>query len=126
MFIGQQGGQLHLLPAVKEAHELVVTFQLPSLLERYLSKAEDYLSNLIGHEGTGSLLSALKARGWASGLSAGVPDGGYERNSALFLFEVSATLTEAGLKAGPGVLAVSIPSSMPLSRVQPVHIGMHC
>lgn len=90
------------MPAVKQAHELAATFQLPSQSEEYLAKAEDYLSSLVGHEGAGSLLSALKARGWASGLTAGVGEEGYERNTGVFLFEVRITLTEQGLTAGPG------------------------
>ena len=53
---------------------------------------------------------------WASGISAGVNEGGYERNSALFVFEVTITLTEAGLRAAPGallpVLALHTPSGM--------------
>jgi nardilysin len=69
---------------------------------RYLAKAEDYLSCLVGHEGKGSLLSLLKTKGWASALTAGVSDGGYERNTAFYLFDVSITLTEQGLKAGDG------------------------
>jgi len=69
---------------------------------RYLAKADDYLSCLVGHEGRGSLLSALKAWGWASALSAGVSEGGFERNSAYYLFDVSITLTEPGLKAREG------------------------
>ena len=94
------------MPAVKQAHDLVITFQLPSLADEYLAKAEDYLSSLIGHEGRGSLLSALKARGWATGLSAGVPEGGYERNTGLYLFDISVTLTEPGLQAGPGIASL--------------------
>ena len=69
------------------------------------AKPEDYLSHLIGHEGKGSLLAALKQRGWATGLSAGVGEGGMERNSGYSLFDVSITLTEAGLAAAPGVLS---------------------
>lgn len=61
-------------------------------------KADEYLAHFVGHEGAGSLLSALKARGWASELSAGVAD----QSSVCWLFEVSITLTEAGLAAGPG------------------------
>jgi hypothetical protein len=56
----------------------------------------------VGHEGSGSLLSALKARGWASELSAGVS----EQSSVVWLFEVTITLTEAGLAAGPGERAL--------------------
>ncbi len=54
-----------MLPAVKQGHALTVTFQLPSLFKHYTAKAEDYVSHLVGHEGAGSLLSALKARGCA-------------------------------------------------------------
>ncbi len=65
-------------------------------------QAEEYISHLIGHEGQGSLLSALKRRGWANTLSAGVGEGGYDRNSAAFVFEVSIGLTDNGLDAAPG------------------------
>jgi hypothetical protein len=41
-----------------------------------------------------------------------VAEGGYERNSALFVFEVTITLTEAGLRAAPGAL---LPILAPLS-----------
>ena len=91
-----------LSPSVKEGHQVMALFQLPSLTNQYRSKADEYLSHLVGHEGKGSLLSALKAKGWASELSAGVGDSGYDRNTAAYVFEVHITLTEAGLEAGPG------------------------
>ena len=50
------------MPAVRDTHRICVTFQLPSLHAQYGSKADEYLSHLIGHEGAGSLLSSLKAR----------------------------------------------------------------
>ncbi len=59
-----------------------------------------------------SCTPAAPARRWASGISAGVAEGGYERNSALFVFEVTITLTEAGLRAAPGAL---LPILAPLS-----------
>lgn len=43
-----------------------------------------------------------QARGWATGLSAGVAEGGHERSSAAWLFDVALTLTDAGLSAPPG------------------------
>ncbi|EFN52789.1 hypothetical protein CHLNCDRAFT_138430 [Chlorella variabilis] len=92
------GGRLYLLPAVRDEHRLTATFQLPCLNGKYRKKADEYLAHFVGHEGSGSLLSALKARGWASELSAGVSD----QSSVAWLFEVSITLTEAGLAAGPG------------------------
>lgn len=47
-------------PAVKEHHEVTVTFQLPPLRKHYRTKPDHYISHLVGHEGPGSLLSALK------------------------------------------------------------------
>ena len=102
--MGAQAGEMHIIPAVKAGHCITATFQLPSLRVHYRLKPEDYLSHLVGHEGSGSLLSGLKARGWASSLTAGVGEGGFERSSATFLFDVSITLTDAGLAAGPGEL----------------------
>ena len=102
-----QGSRIYLVPAVEQGHQVTVIFQFPSLMTRYLAKAEDYISTLVGHEGRGSLLSLLKARGWATGLYAGVPWGGSERNTGLFLFNVTVTLTEAGLKAEKGLARIT-------------------
>ena len=99
-------GVLFRVPAVKEAHDLVFTFALPPLYHAYTAKPEEYASHLLGHEGAGSLLSALKARGWASALCAGVSEGGHERSTAAWLFAVGVTLTEAGLAAWRDVAAV--------------------
>ncbi|KAF3396235.1 A-factor-processing enzyme [Penicillium rolfsii] len=53
-----------------------------------------YISHLIGHEGPGSVLSDLKAKGWANGLSAGAmpicPGSAF--------FTISVRLTPEGLK----------------------------
>lgn len=49
-------------------------------------------------EGAGSLLSLLKAKGLATGLSAGVGDGGYDRSSAGYMFTVNINLTDSGLE----------------------------
>ncbi|CAI5965890.1 unnamed protein product [Closterium sp. NIES-64] len=107
----------------------------------YASKPHDYLSHLIGHEssgsllsllkakgwatelallppsllhhpllflphshsspsteGSGSLLSLLKAKGWATELAAGVGESGYEKSSLAFVFTVTITLSDDGLK----------------------------
>lgn len=58
-------------------------------------QADHYVSHLIGHEGAGSLLSALKARGWATGLSAGINEEGYSCNSFVSLFTVRSLLSYA-------------------------------
>jgi hypothetical protein len=81
-----QGRTLHIAPAVKEQHEVTVTFPLPPLRRYYTTKPDHYISHLVGHEGPGSLLSALKARGWVTDLCAGVEDDGYGANSCCYLF----------------------------------------
>ena len=62
------------------------------------SKPESYASHVLGHEGPGSLLSALKALGWATALSAGCSDFG-----SFSQFQVSISLTEEGLRKVPEI-----------------------
>jgi hypothetical protein len=57
-----QGRQLYVMPAVKDHHEVTVTFQLPCMWQHYRHKAEHYVAHLVGHEGPGSLLSYLKVK----------------------------------------------------------------
>lgn len=54
---------MYVISSVKDDHSVTVTFQLPPLGKMYKKKAEDYISHLLGHEGPGSLLSALKVFG---------------------------------------------------------------
>ena len=47
---------------VKKTHKLIMTWYLPSSLASYKTKPANYISHLLGHEGPGSLLSALKVQ----------------------------------------------------------------
>ncbi|KAG1662577.1 hypothetical protein FOA52_003956 [Chlamydomonas sp. UWO 241] len=98
-----KGRHFYAMPAVKDHHEIAITFPMPSLFKLYRKKAEHYISHLVGHEGAGSLLSALKRRGWATDLCAGIDPDGHSQNTACHLFGITVTLTEAGLAAGPGL-----------------------
>eukprot|EP00958_Prasinococcus_capsulatus_P015793 scaffold1697_cov363-Prasinococcus_capsulatus_cf.AAC.1 len=91
-----EGGKIYYIKGVKDMQVLFMTWQLPCLKKDYHKKADVYLQHLVGHEGRGSLLSALKARGWASELCAGVGDGGHERNTCCYIFQVEVVLTKAG------------------------------
>lgn len=82
------GQSMYLAPAIAAGHSVALTWQLPSLLSQYGRKADEYISHLVGHEGPGSLLSALKERGWATEVCAGVDHDGQSRNSAFYLFQV--------------------------------------
>lgn len=62
--------------APAESHCVTVTFQLPAidgrpLQELYPYKVITYWTRALGHEGPGSLLSALKGRLWATAVNAG-------------------------------------------------------
>ncbi|KAK9065982.1 hypothetical protein SSX86_015384 [Deinandra increscens subsp. villosa] len=91
-------GKIYRLEAVKDVHVLDLSWTLPCLRKDYLKKAEDYLAHLIGHEGRGSLLFFLKAKGWATSISAGVGDDGMQRSSVAYVFGMSIHLTDSGLE----------------------------
>ena len=56
---------------IKDVKRLVLEFPTPAFYTSYLTKPEELLSYLIGHEGDGSLLALLKSQGLATGLMAG-------------------------------------------------------
>lgn len=61
---------IHIEP-IKDIRTIEIEFPLPSYYQDYKSKPDALLSSLIGHEGKGSLLSLLKQKGYATGLSSG-------------------------------------------------------
>ena len=56
---------------VREIRTISLSFAIEPLRPHYRAHPLVLVSHLVGHEGRGSLLSALKARGWAEGLRAG-------------------------------------------------------
>ncbi|KAL3700566.1 hypothetical protein R1sor_018588 [Riccia sorocarpa] len=90
-------GKFYRVESVKDQHLLSLNWPLPCLESAYLKKPQDYVSHLIGHEGAGSLLSLLKNEGWATALSAGVGEGGYDRSTVGYMFNVNIYLTVVGL-----------------------------
>ncbi|KAL8106522.1 hypothetical protein AgCh_023328 [Apium graveolens] len=91
-------GKLYRLEAVKDIHMLDLSWTLPSLRKDYMKKSEDYLAHLLGHEGKGSLHYFLKAKGWATSISAGVGDEGMHKSSIAYIFGMSIHLTDSGLE----------------------------
>jgi hypothetical protein len=65
------GAQVYMLPSYESGHLINITFQIPSQRSRYLCKVQEYWSQLLHHKGPGSLLSALKARRWATDIWGG-------------------------------------------------------
>ncbi|KAA8618047.1 Ptr Secreted-periplasmic Zn-dependent peptidase insulinase [Pyrenophora tritici-repentis] len=96
------------MPVYTEKELLTQTFARPVLQSRslqiqfayrdeekyYESHPSRYLSHLLGHEGPGSILAHIKAKGWANGLGAG----GSTLCPGSGLFTINIKLTEEGLK----------------------------
>lgn len=79
---------------VKDLRKLEISFNVPDMDENWESKPPHFLSHLIGHEGSGSLLAYLKQLGWANELSAG----GHTVSKDNAFFSIDIDLTENGLK----------------------------
>lgn len=88
----QVGLQAHVVP-VKDNRFLYMTFPTPDLRQYYKAGPGDYVAHLIGHEGPGSLLSELKARGWVNSLVGGEKDGARGFSFTI----VNVDLTEEGI-----------------------------
>uniref|UniRef100_A0A8C6XAM1 Nardilysin n=1 Tax=Naja naja TaxID=35670 RepID=A0A8C6XAM1_NAJNA len=83
---------------VKEIHSLNISWALPPQEKNYKVKPLHYISWLIGHEGSGSVLSLLRKKFWALALYGGNGETGFEQNSTYSIFSISVTLTDEGLK----------------------------
>jgi insulysin len=96
-------GSLPLLVQIRPlgtARQLQISFPMPNYNAEYYRKPLQYIGNLLGHEGEGSLLSVLKSEGLAEGLGAGAGIA-YRGGSA---FNLSVNLTERGLREYEQVL----------------------
>ena len=56
---------------LRDHYAVEYTFTIPSILELYHKKPTQYLSNLLGHEGEGSLHKLFTEKGWINSLAAG-------------------------------------------------------
>ena len=87
---------------VKDLRRMTLSFPLPDLREFAGSKPAELIAFVLGHEGAGSLLAALKLEGLATGLSAGAdadtPDYG--------AFDITVSLTSQGLARYERVLSM--------------------
>jgi hypothetical protein len=98
---------------VMDSRELDLSF--PFIDEELLfeSQPSRYISHLIGHEGPGSIMSYIKAKGWANGLSAGMFTGLLsvrpEISSSQAVFPLMNTMLVMGIswKLAPLILTLS-------------------
>ena len=88
---------------VMDSLSLDIHFPYQDEEEMYDTQPNRYISHLIGHEGPGSLLAYIKAKGWANGLTAGAmpicPGSAF--------FTISIKLTEDGLREYQEVVKVA-------------------
>ncbi|MEZ5557216.1 MAG: insulinase family protein [Pseudomonadales bacterium] len=88
------------LPAVlryrttKDGYKVSYNFPIPATRPYYATKPAQYISNLLGHEGKGSLYQSLKRQGWIEALSAGETD----LDDSNGLIVLSLDLTDAGYR----------------------------
>jgi insulysin len=92
MYTPEQLPQLVTNQTFKQGAALTFAFPLPSTLQHYRKKPEQYFANLIGHEGAGSLYQYLSSQGWVESLGAGVSV--FDRGTSVL--NVNMSLTPAG------------------------------
>jgi insulysin len=85
---------------IKDLRHLTLSFPLPDLRAHVLSKPAEQLAFVLGHEGRGSLLSALKAEGLATGLGVWAEPETPDYGS----FDMQISLTPDGLAKSARVL----------------------
>jgi secreted Zn-dependent insulinase-like peptidase len=80
--------------SLKDIRNMSLVFPIASQRDQYRTKPARYVTNLLGHEGPGSLFDVLKRAGLAESLSAGL---GMDTGDGATL-EISMALTKQGLE----------------------------
>ncbi|XP_059475438.1 nardilysin-like isoform X2 [Neocloeon triangulifer] len=88
--------KLYYVAPVKDVQEVQLTWSLPSMMKKYESKPDRYLSWILGYEGHGSLIEYLRKRVWGLELYAGSDESGSDHNSYFLHFGLTVSLTEEG------------------------------
>ncbi|MGH0167461.1 UNVERIFIED_CONTAM: hypothetical protein FKN15_002428 [Acipenser sinensis] len=90
--------KLYRVVPVRKIHALTITWALLPQEHHYRVKPLHFISWLIGHEGTGSILSLLRKKCWALALYGGNSETGFDQNSTYSIFSISITLTDEGYR----------------------------
>src|SRR6266404_5842398 len=75
-------------------HAMEISFPIDEQIPLWHFKPGSYLTDIIGHEGAGSLHSYLKERGWVTTLTSGVQD--LARGFATF--RITLNLSQSGFR----------------------------
>ena len=92
LYLPEHQQKLIQIQPVKNDKQVIISFAMPCIDKYYRHKPESLLAYLLGHEGPGSILSFLKNKQWAMGLSAGSGINGSNFKD----FNISIPLTENG------------------------------
>lgn len=76
---------------IKDGYRVVYNFPIPPEAPYYRQKPAEYVSNLIGHEGEGSLHQRLQQAGWIESLAVGT--GSFDRGNSLLVVDIALTDT---------------------------------
>jgi len=93
-FLPKDWNRLLLQNPVKDVKELSFCWVIPYQAPNWKTKPSQYISHLLGYEGTGSVISVLKQKGLISGCTSG--DGAW-LEGAFSLMNVNFDLTDKGL-----------------------------
>lgn len=74
---------------IKEGYQVVYNFPVPAIEQYYREKPAEYVANLLGHEGKGSLFQYLQRQGWVESLAAGT--GSFDARNSLLTVEMALT-----------------------------------
>uniref|UniRef100_A0A8C1ZF56 Nardilysin a (N-arginine dibasic convertase) n=1 Tax=Cyprinus carpio TaxID=7962 RepID=A0A8C1ZF56_CYPCA len=88
--------KLYRVVPVRKVHALTITWY--TVYPHLLVKPLHYIAWLIGHEGTGSILSMLRRKCWALALFGGNSETGFDQNTTYSIFSISITLTDEGFQ----------------------------
>ena len=102
LYLPEHQQKLIKVKPVKNDKQLIISFAMPAIDHLYRHKPESVLAYLLGHEGPGSILSLLKNKQWALGLTAGSGINGSNFKD----FNINIPLTELGEKNLHDVVSV--------------------
>ncbi|KAK3767093.1 hypothetical protein RRG08_017967 [Elysia crispata] len=105
-----------------DVQKMEVIWALPPLMEHYRARTIEFLSLLLGHEGKGSILSALRRKQLALDIFVGNDMTGFTHNSTWSSFMISIKLLEEGIKRYDEVLAVIYQYIYMLKQKLPAHV----
>ncbi|XP_051556043.1 nardilysin-like [Myxocyprinus asiaticus] len=88
--------KLYRVVPVRKVNALTITWALPPQEKHYRVKPLHYIAWLIGHEGSGSILSVLRKKCWALALFGGNSETGFDQNTTYSILSISITLTDEG------------------------------